>query len=875
MAKKWVYLFSEGNATMRNLLGGKGANLAEMTNLGLPVPQGFTITTEACTQYYEDGRKINDEIMAQIMEYISKMEEITGKKFGDKENPLLVSVRSGARASMPGMMDTILNLGLNEEVVEVLAKKSGNPRWAWDCYRRFIQMFSDVVMEVGKKYFEELIDKMKAEKGVTQDVELTADDLKELANQFKAEYKQKIGEDFPTDPKTQLMEAIKAVFRSWDNPRANVYRRDNDIPYSWGTAVNVQMMAFGNMGETSGTGVAFTRDPATGEKHLMGEFLMNAQGEDVVAGVRTPQKIDQLKEVMPEVYEQFVGICHTLEDHYRDMQDMEFTIEDRKLYMLQTRNGKRTAKAALKIACDLVDEGMISEEKAVTMIDPRNLDTLLHPQFDAKALKEAAPVAQALAASPGAACGKIVFTAEDAKEWAAKGEKVVLVRLETSPEDIEGMKAAQGILTVRGGMTSHAAVVARGMGTCCVSGCSEIAMDEENKKFVLAGKEYHEGDWLSIDGSTGKIYDGIIPTVDASIVGEFGRIMAWADKYRRLKVRTNADTPVDAKKARELGAEGIGLCRTEHMFFEGDRIDAFREMICADTVEEREAALEKILPVQQGDFEKLYEALEGNPVTIRFLDPPLHEFVPTEEEDIKKLADAQGKTVEQIKTIIDSLHEFNPMMGHRGCRLAVTYPEIAKMQTKAVIRAAINVQKAHADWKVEPEIMIPLVGDVKELKYVKKVVVETADAEIAAAGVELKYEVGTMIEIPRACVTADEIAKEAEFFCFGTNDLTQMTYGFSRDDAGKFLNAYYDAKIFENDPFAKLDQDGVGKLMEMAIKLGKAERPTLHVGICGEHGGDPSSVEFCHKIGLDYVSCSPFRVPIARLAAAQAALNNK
>ena len=875
MAKKWVYLFSEGNATMRNLLGGKGANLAEMTNLGLPVPQGFTITTEACTQYYEDGRKINDEIMAQIMEYISKMEEITGKKFGDKENPLLVSVRSGARASMPGMMDTILNLGLNEEVVEVLAKKSGNPRWAWDCYRRFIQMFSDVVMEVGKKYFEELIDKMKAEKGVTQDVELTADDLKELANQFKAEYKQKIGEDFPTDPKTQLMEAIKAVFRSWDNPRANVYRRDNDIPYSWGTAVNVQMMAFGNMGETSGTGVAFTRDPATGEKHLMGEFLMNAQGEDVVAGVRTPQKIDQLKEVMPEVYEQFVGICHTLEDHYRDMQDMEFTIEDRKLYMLQTRNGKRTAKAALKIACDLVDEGMISEEKAVTMIDPRNLDTLLHPQFDAKALKEAAPVAQALAASPGAACGKIVFTAEDAKEWAAKGEKVVLVRLETSPEDIEGMKAAQGILTVRGGMTSHAAVVARGMGTCCVSGCSEIAMDEENKKFVLAGKEYHEGDWLSIDGSTGKIYDGIIPTVDASIVGEFGRIMAWADKYRRLKVRTNADTPADAKKARELGAEGIGLCRTEHMFFEGDRIDAFREMICADTVEEREAALEKILPVQQGDFEKLYEALEGNPVTIRFLDPPLHEFVPTEEEDIKKLADAQGKTVEQIKTIIDSLHEFNPMMGHRGCRLAVTYPEIAKMQTKAVIRAAINVQKAHADWKVEPEIMIPLVGDVKELKYVKKVVVETADAEIAAAGVELKYEVGTMIEIPRACVTADEIAKEAEFFCFGTNDLTQMTYGFSRDDAGKFLNAYYDAKIFENDPFAKLDQDSVGKLMEMAIKLGKAERPTLHVGICGEHGGDPSSVEFCHKIGLDYVSCSPFRVPIARLAAAQAALNNK
>ena len=875
MANKWVYLFSEGDATMRNLLGGKGANLAEMTKLGLPVPQGFTITTEACTQYYEDGRKINDEIMGQIMDHISKMEEITGKKFGDKENPLLVSVRSGARASMPGMMDTILNLGLNEEVVEVLANKSGNPRWAWDCYRRFIQMFSDVVMEVGKKYFEELIDKMKAEKGVTQDVELTADDLKELANQFKAEYKEKIGEDFPTDPKTQLMEAVKAVFRSWDNPRANVYRRDNDIPYSWGTAVNVQMMAFGNMGETSGTGVAFTRDPATGEKHLMGEFLMNAQGEDVVAGVRTPQKIDQLKEVMPEVYEQFVGICHTLENHYRDMQDMEFTIEDKKLYMLQTRNGKRTAKAALKIACDLVDEGMITEEKAVTMIDPRNLDTLLHPQFDAKALKEAAPVAQALAASPGAACGKIVFTAEDAKEWALKGEKVVLVRLETSPEDIEGMKAAQGILTVRGGMTSHAAVVARGMGTCCVSGCSEIAMDEANKKFVLAGKEYHEGDWLSIDGSTGKIYDGVIPTVDASIVGEFGRIMAWADKYRRLKVRTNADTPADAKKARELGAEGIGLCRTEHMFFEGDRIDAFREMICSDTVEEREAALEKILPVQQGDFEKLYEALEGNPVTIRFLDPPLHEFVPTEEEDIKKLADSQGKTVEQIKTIIDSLHEFNPMMGHRGCRLAVTYPEIAKMQTKAVIRAAINVQKAHADWTVKPEIMIPLVGDVKELKYVKKAVVETADAEIAAAGIDLEYEVGTMIEIPRACVTADEIAKEADFFCFGTNDLTQMTYGFSRDDAGKFLNAYYDAKIFENDPFAKLDQDGVGKLMEMAIKLGKPVRPELHIGICGEHGGDPSSVEFCHKIGLDYVSCSPFRVPIARLAAAQAALNNK
>ena len=872
---KWVYMFTEGNATMRNLLGGKGANLAEMTNLGLPVPQGFTITTEACTQYYEDGRKINDEIMGQIMEAITKMEEVTGKKFGDKENPLLVSVRSGARASMPGMMDTILNLGLNEEVVEVLAAKSGNPRWAWDCYRRFIQMFSDVVMEVGKKYFEELIDKMKAEKGVTQDVDLTAEDLKNLADQFKAEYKEKIGEDFPTDPKMQLMEAIKAVFRSWDNPRANVYRRDNDIPYSWGTAVNVQMMAFGNMGETSGTGVAFTRDPATGEKHLMGEFLMNAQGEDVVAGVRTPQKIDQLKEVMPEVYDQFVGICHKLEDHYRDMQDMEFTIEDRKLYMLQTRNGKRTAKAALKIACDLVDEGMITEEKAVTMIDPRNLDTLLHPQFDAEALKKAEPIAKALAASPGAACGKIVFTAEDAKEWAARGEKVVLVRLETSPEDIEGMKASQGILTVRGGMTSHAAVVARGMGTCCVSGCSEIAMDEANKKFTLAGKEFHEGDWLSIDGSTGKIYDGVIDTVDATIAGEFERIMAWADKYRTLKVRTNADTPADAKKARELGAEGIGLCRTEHMFFEGERIDAFREMICADTVEEREAALEKILPVQQGDFEKLYEALEGNPVTIRFLDPPLHEFVPTEEEDIEKLAKAQGKTVEQIKTIIDSLHEFNPMMGHRGCRLAVTYPEIAKMQTKAVIRAAINVQKAHPEWDMCPEIMIPLVGDAKELKTVKKVVVEVADAEIAAAGSDLKYEVGTMIEIPRACLTADDVAKEADFFCFGTNDLTQMTYGFSRDDAGKFLDAYYDAKIFENDPFAKLDQTGVGKLMEMAIQLGKPVNPNLHIGICGEHGGDPSSVEFCHKIGLDYVSCSPFRVPIARLAAAQAALNNK
>lgn len=875
MARKWVYLFTEGNTSMKNLLGGKGANLAEMTNLGLPVPQGFTITTEACTQYYEDGEKINDEIMGQIMEHITKMEEITGKKFGDKENPLLVSVRSGARASMPGMMDTILNLGLNEEVVEVLAEKSGNPRWAYDCYRRFIQMFSDVVMEVGKKYFEELIDKMKEEKGITEDVELTAEDLKELAKQFQDEYKEKIGAEFPTDPKVQLMEAIKAVFRSWNNPRANVYRRDNDIPYSWGTAVNVQMMAFGNMGETSGTGVAFTRDPATGEKHLMGEFLMNAQGEDVVAGIRTPQKIDQLKDVMPEVYEQFVGICNKLEDHYRDMQDMEFTIEDKKLYMLQTRNGKRTAKAALTIACNLVDEGMISEEKAVKMIDPRNLDTLLHPQFDTEALKKTEPIGKALAASPGAACGKIVFTADEAKAWHERGEKVVLVRLETSPEDIEGMKAAQGILTVRGGMTSHAAVVARGMGTCCVSGCSEIVMDEENKKFVLGGKEYHEGDFLSLDGSTGKIYDGIIPTVDAAIIGEFGRIMAWADKYRRLKVRTNADTPADARKARELGAEGIGLCRTEHMFFEGDRIDAFREMICSDTVEAREAALEKILPVQQGDFEALYEALEGNPVTIRFLDPPLHEFVPTEEDDIKKLADAQGKTVAQIKSIIDSLHEFNPMMGHRGCRLTVTYPEIVKMQTKAVIRAAINVQKAHADWNVCPEIMIPLICDEKELKFVKKIVVETADAEIAAAGSSLKYEVGTMIEIPRACLTADDIAKEAEFFCFGTNDLTQMTYGFSRDDAGKFLDAYYDTKIFENDPFAKLDQTGVGKLMETAIKLGKAVRPEMHVGICGEHGGDPSSVEFCHKIGLDYVSCSPFRVPIAKLAAAQAALNEK
>ena len=874
MARKWVYLFTEGSADMKNLLGGKGANLAEMTNLGLPVPQGFTITTEACTQYYEDGETINDEIMGQIMDHIEKMEKITGKKFGDNENPLLVSVRSGARASMPGMMDTILNLGLNEDVVEVLAEKSGNPRWAYDCYRRFIQMYSDVVMEVGKKYFEELIDEMKEKKGVTEDVDLNADDLKELARQFKAEYKEKIGLDFPTDPKEQLMGAIKAVFRSWDNPRANVYRRDNDIPYSWGTAVNVQMMAFGNMGETSGTGVAFTRDPATGEKHLMGEFLMNAQGEDVVAGVRTPQKIEQLKEVMPEVYHKFVGICSILEDHYKDMQDMEFTIEDKKLYMLQTRNGKRTAKAALKIACDLVDEFMITEEKAVKMIDPRNLDTLLHPQFDAEVLKKTEPVGKALAASPGAACGKIVFTADDAKAWKERGEKVVLVRLETSPEDIEGMKAAQGILTVRGGMTSHAAVVARGMGTCCVSGCSEIAMNEAAKKFVLAGKEYHEGDWISLDGSTGKIYDGIIPTVDATVAGEFGIIMALADKYRKLKVRTNADTPADARKARELGAEGIGLCRTEHMFFEGERIDAFREMICSDTVEEREAALEKILPVQQCDFEALYEALEGNPVTIRFLDPPLHEFVPTEEDDIKKLADTQGKTVEQIKTIIDSLHEFNPMMGHRGCRLAVTYPEIARMQTKAVIRAAINVQKAHADWNVCPEIMIPLICDEKELRFVKKIVVETADAEIAAAGSSLTYQVGTMIEIPRAALTADDIAKDAEFFCFGTNDLTQMTYGFSRDDAGKFLNSYYDTKIFENDPFAKLDQTGVGKLMETAIKLGKGVRPDMHVGICGEHGGDPSSVEFCHKIGLDYVSCSPFRVPIARLAAAQAALNN-
>ena len=875
MANKWVYLFSEGNANMRNLLGGKGANLAEMTNLGLPVPQGFTITTEACTQYYEDGKKINDEIQAQIMEYIVKMEEITGKKFGDKENPLLVSVRSGARASMPGMMDTILNLGLNEDVVEVLAKKSNNPRWAWDCYRRFIQMFSDVVMEVGKKYFEELIDKMKAEKGVTQDVDLTADDLKNLAGQFKAEYKEKIGKDFPSDPKEQLMEAIKAVFRSWDNPRANVYRRDNDIPYSWGTAVNVQSMAFGNMGDNCGTGVAFTRDPATGAKGLFGEFLTNAQGEDVVAGVRTPMKIKEMADKFPEAFAQFNTVCSTLENHYRDMQDMEFTVEDGKLYMLQTRNGKRTAQAALKIACDLVDEGMRTEEEAVAMIDPRNLDTLLHPQFDAKALKAATPIGKGLGASPGAACGKIVFSAEDAEVWHAKGEKVVLVRLETSPEDITGMKASQGILTVRGGMTSHAAVVARGMGTCCVSGCSDIIMDEANKKFTLAGKDFTEGDYISIDGSTGNIYEGIIPTVDATIAGEFGRVMAWADKYRTLKVRTNADTPADAKKARELGAEGIGLCRTEHMFFEEDRIAAFREMICSDTVEEREAALEKILPYQQGDFKALYEALEGNPVTIRFLDPPLHEFVPTEEADIEKLAKAQGKSVEDIKNIIASLHEFNPMMGHRGCRLAVTYPEIAKMQTKAVIRAAIEVQKAHPDWTVKPEIMIPLVCEVKELKFVKKVVVETADAEIAAAGVKLEYEVGTMIEIPRAALTADEIAKEADFFCFGTNDLTQMTFGFSRDDAGKFLNAYYDTKIFENDPFAKLDQIGVGKLMDMAIKLGKPVNPKLHVGICGEHGGDPSSVEFCHKIGLDYVSCSPFRVPIARLAAAQAAIANK
>ena len=881
MAKKYVYLFTEGNANMRELLGGKGANLAEMTNIFKekfpdrnPVPQGFTISTEACTQYYEDGRQINAEIMAQINEYIVKMEEITGKKFGDKENPLLVSVRSGARASMPGMMDTILNLGLNEEVVEVMAKKSGNARWAYDCYRRFIQMYSDVVMEVGKKYFEALIDKMKEEKGVTFDVELTADDLKELANQFKAEYKSKIGVDFPSDPKEQLMGAIKAVFRSWDNPRANVYRRDNDIPYSWGTAVNVQAMAFGNMGDDCGTGVAFTRDPATGEKKLMGEFLVNAQGEDVVAGVRTPMKIEMMAEKFPEAYAQFREICEVLENHYHDMQDMEFTVENKKLYMLQTRNGKRTAQAALKIACDLVDEGMKTEAEAVAMIDPRNLDTLLHPQFDAKALKAAKPLGRGLGASPGAACGQVVFTAEDAVAWKEAGKKVVLVRLETSPEDITGMKAAQGILTVRGGMTSHAAVVARGMGTCCVSGCGDINMDEENKVFTLAGKTFHEGDVISIDGSTGNIYGELIPTVDAQIAGEFGRIMAWADKFRVLKVRTNADTPRDAKKARELGAEGIGLCRTEHMFFEADRIAAFREMICADTVEEREVALEKILPYQQNDFEALYEALEGCPVTIRFLDPPLHEFVPTEEADIKALADAQGKSVEDIKAIITSLHEFNPMMGHRGCRLTVTYPEIAKMQTKAVIRAAIKVQNAHKDWNLVPEIMIPLVGDVKELKFVKDIVVKTADEEIAAAGSDLKYEVGTMIEIPRACITADEVAKEAEFFCFGTNDLTQMTYGFSRDDAGKFLTAYYDTKIFENDPFAKLDQNGVGKLMDMAIKLGKSVRPEMHVGICGEHGGDPTSVEFCHSLGLSYVSCSPFRVPIARLAAAQAAIKS-
>ena len=872
MSHKYVYLFSEGDATMRNLLGGKGANLAEMTNLGLPVPQGFTITTEACTKYYEDGRQINPEIQAQIMEYIEKMEKITGKKFGDLENPLLVSVRSGARASMPGMMDTILNLGLNEEVAEVMAKKSGNPRWAYDCYRRFIQMYSDVVMEVGKKYFELLIDKMKEEKGVKLDVELTAEDLKELANQFKAEYKSKIGEDFPSDPKEQLMGAIKAVFRSWDNPRANVYRRDNDIPYSWGTAVNVQMMAFGNMGDTSGTGVAFTRNPATGEKALFGEFLMNAQGEDVVAGVRTPNPIAHLKDVMPEVYEQFVGICNTLENHYRDMQDMEFTIEDRKLYMLQTRNGKRTATAALKIACDLVDEGMIDDKKAVLMIEPRTLDTLLHPQFDAKALKAATPLAKALAASPGAACGRIVFTAEDAKEWHEKGEKVVLVRLETSPEDIEGMKAAQGILTVRGGMTSHAAVVARGMGTCCVSGCSEIAMDEENKKFVLAGKTFVEGDWLSIDGSTGCIYDGKIPTVAASIGGEFGRVMEWADKYRRLLVRTNADTPRDAKQARALGAEGIGLCRTEHMFFDADRIPAIRRMICSDTVEQRVEALAVLEPMQQGDFEALYESMEGFPVTIRFLDPPLHEFVPTEEKDIEQLAKDMGKTVEQIKTIIAGLHEFNPMMGHRGCRLAVTYPEIAQMQTRAVIKAALNVQKNHPDWTIVPEIMIPLVGEVKELKYVKDVVCAEADKLIKDAGSDMHYKVGTMIEIPRAALTADEIAKEAEFFSFGTNDLTQMTFGFSRDDAGKFLGAYYDKKIYENDPFARLDQVGVGKLVKMAADLGRQTRPDIKLGICGEHGGDPSSVEFCHRVGLTYVSCSPFRVPIARLAAAQAAI---
>ena len=874
MSKKYCYLFTEGNAKMRELLGGKGANLAEMTNIGLPVPQGFTITTEACTQYYEDGRQINAEIMAEIMEYIEKMEKITGKKFGDHENPLLVSVRSGARASMPGMMDTILNLGLNEDVVDVIAKKSNNPRWAWDCYRRFIQMYSDVVMEVGKKYFEQLIDAMKAKKGVTQDVELDAADLKELAMQFKAEYKAKIGEEFPTDPKEQLVGAIKAVFRSWDNPRANVYRRDNDIPYSWGTAVNVQSMAFGNMGDDCGTGVAFTRDPATGEKKLMGEFLTNAQGEDVVAGVRTPMPIAEMAQKFPEAYDEFVKVCNILEDHYRDMQDMEFTVEHGKLYMLQCRNGKRTAPAALKIACDLVDEGMISEQQAVAMIDPRNLDTLLHPQFDPKALKSTEPVGKALPASPGAACGKIVFNAEDAKEWAARGEKVVLVRLETSPEDIEGMKAAQGILTVRGGMTSHAAVVARGMGKCCVSGCGEINMDEANKQFTLAGKTYHEGDWLSLDGSTGSIYDGAMPTVDASVGGDFGRIMAWADKFRRLQVRTNADTPHDAAKARELGAQGIGLCRTEHMFFEGDRIAAIREMICSDTVEQREKALAKLLPMQQGDFEGIYEAMEGCPVTIRFLDPPLHEFVPTEEQDIELLAKDMGKSVADIKEIIASLHEFNPMMGHRGCRLAVTFPEIAVMQTRAVIRAAINVQKKHPDWNMVPEIMIPLVGEVKELKYVKDVVVKTADEELAAAGMNMKYLVGTMIEIPRAALTADEIAKEAEFFSFGTNDLTQMTFGFSRDDAGKFLGAYYDKKIYESDPFAKLDQIGVGKLVKMAAKLGRETRPELHLGICGEHGGDPSSVEFCHKVGLDYVSCSPFRVPIARLAAAQAAIKD-
>ncbi len=869
---KYVYAFTEGNADMRNLLGGKGANLAEMTNIGLPVPQGFTITTEACTKYYEDGREINAEIQSQINEYIAKMEEVTGKKFGDKENPLLVSVRSGARASMPGMMDTILNLGLNEDVVNVIAEKSNNPRWAWDCYRRFIQMYSDVVMEVGKKYFEQLIDEMKERKGVKQDIELDANDLKELANSFKAEYKEKIGTDFPDDPKEQLMGAIKAVFRSWDNPRANVYRRDNDIPYSWGTAVNVQSMAFGNMGDDCGTGVAFTRDPATGEKGLFGEFLTNAQGEDVVAGVRTPMKITEMANKFPEAFEQFKEVCKTLEAHYRDMQDMEFTVEHGKLFMLQTRNGKRTAQAALKIACDLVDEGMRTEEEAVLMIDPRNLDTLLHPQFDQKELKAATPVGKGLGASPGAACGKVVFTAEDAEKWHANGEKVVLVRLETSPEDITGMKASQGILTVRGGMTSHAAVVARGMGTCCVSGCGDIVMDEENKQFTLAGKTYHEGDYISIDGTTGNIYDGTIKTVDATIAGEFGRVMGWADKFRRLQVRTNADTPKDAKKAKELGAEGIGLCRTEHMFFEEDRIAAFREMICADTVEEREAALDKILPYQQSDFEQLYEALEGYSVTIRYLDPPLHEFVPTEEADIEKLAKAQGKSVEYIKNLIATLHEVNPMMGHRGCRLAVTYPEIARMQTKAVIRAAINTKKKHPNWNVKPEIMIPLVCEVKELKYVKNIVVETADAEIKASGIELEYEVGTMIEIPRAALTADEIAKEADFFCFGTNDLTQMTFGFSRDDAGKFLNSYYDTKIFENDPFAKLDQNGVGKLMEMAIKLGKPVNPNLHIGICGEHGGDPSSVEFCHNIGLDYVSCSPFRVPIARLAAAQAAI---